>query len=354
MNFAFKLPFLFAAFSVLAGCENYNAPPDVKLQAPEGGAFAVGVPLTLNFTEKIDPATLTVSIFPDARDIEGEFPSTVVPLVKSCTLSKGTCGDLTLAVAANGMSATLTFADDGLGAAGPPMVLDIEPGLSDLDGNDTGRDIYYDFQFRTQQFVNEDPVEFDDGVYIIVGSVSEPLPAVLTLISDIKVLPSGDFRLAGAEGDPISTDFAKNTANPEELLVDESNLGWTAFVTGFIRLENGERFLESVPVGIDLPLGPVTLKMADVRLFGKIVKNSAGKDRIEGTLSFSKITLVNGNRSTDYDGGAAAVSADWVSPSIAPAGHPIVCGDLCGVVTGTCNPPADFPGEGFCESWDAK
>ena len=125
-------------------------------------------------------------------------------------------------------------------------------------------------------------------------------------------------------------------------------------MTGFIRLENGERFLESVPVEIDLPLAGLTLKLADVRLFGKVVKNDEGKDRIEGTLSFSKITLINGNRSTDYDGGAAAVSADWVAPSRAPVGHPVICEDLCGIVTGLCEPPADFPGDGFCEAWNAK
>ncbi|MEZ4459035.1 MAG: Ig-like domain-containing protein [bacterium] len=343
-----------AAFFSMVSCQTYDAPPEVKLQLPEGGAFAVGTPLTLEFSEPIDPATLSVTLWYDVRDIEGEIPADATALVKSCTPAKKTCGDVTLTMGANNLTATLEFNLEGLGAAGPPIILDVEPGLADKEGNDTGNHIYYDFQFRTEQFMNTEPVEFDDGVYIIVGSVTKPLPAVLTLISDVKVLPSGEFRLAGGEGDPITNEFANNTQVPEELMVDETNLGWTAFVSGFIRLEDGKRLLETKPIPVDLPLGPVTLKMSDVRLFGEIVKNAEGKDRIEGTLSFSKITLVNGARSTEYEGGAAAVSADWVPADRAPTGHPVVCGDLCGVVTGLCNPPADFPGETFCDEYEAK
>lgn len=353
MNFVSKTVFA-VAFATALGCQTYGAPPDVTLELPEGGAFAVGTPLKVVFTEMIDPSTLKLSLWEDVRDIEGEFPVGAEPIISSCTATKKTCGDLTVEVAADGMSAVLTFDEAGLGAAGPPLILDVEPGLADLDGNDTGRHIYYDFQFRVEQFVNTEPVAFDDGVYIIVGSVTQPLPAVLTLISDVKVLPSGEFRLAGAEGDPISNDLPKNTSNPEELLVDVSDQGWTAFVPGFIRLEGGKRLLETTPVQIDLPLAALTLKLADVRLFGEIVKNPEGHDRIEGTLSFTKITLVNGSRSTDYEGGAAAVSADWVPPDKAPSGHPVICEDLCGVVTGLCLPPADFPGETFCEDFDAQ
>lgn len=355
MNFVSKTLMFLAMTGLVSGCQPYDSPPEVKLQQPEGGAFAVGTPLTLLFSEKIDRDTLTVTIWPDVRDIEEEIPDDATPVVGSCNVAKGTCGDVKLVVADDGLSATLEFDSEGLGAAGPPLILDVEPGLADRDGNDTGRHFYYDFQFRTDQFMNTEPVEFDDGVYIIVGSVTEPLPAVLTLISDVKVLPSGEFRLAGGEGDPINNDIPNNTSNPEELVVDSGNLGWTAYVSGFIRLEDGKRLLETRPVPIELPLGPVTLKMADVRLFGEIVKNPEGKDRIEGTLSFTKITLVSSNgRSTDYDGGAAAVSADWVAPNRAPVGHPVICEDLCGIVTGLCQPPADFPGEGFCDEWNAK
>lgn len=337
---------------LLASCEEYEAPPEVRLQQPEGGAFLPGDPLTLLFSQPIDPDTLQIRIWPDERDIEGAFLSTTVPVVE-CDPGKSPCGDLTVTVSQDRLSADLNLDPEGLGKAGLPYVLNVMQGLSNDQGNDTGREIYFDYQFRSTSFMNEEPVEFDDGVYIVVGSVTNPLPAILTLISDIKVLESGVFMLAGAEGDPISSDFPNNTSNPEELEVDAGNLGWTAYVTGFIQLREGKRLLETEPVQIELPLGPLTVILEDVRLFGEIVKGDTGKDRIEGTLSFAKLLLVN-NRGdiTEYEGDAAAITADWVPPEIAPAGHPVVCEDLCGVVTATCEPPAEFPAEGFCEAWE--
>jgi len=340
---------------ILGSCEEYEPPPEVRLKQPQGGAFLPGDPLTLLFSQPIDPSTLQIRIWPDERDIEGAFLSTTKPVVDVCDLRRSPCGDLTIKVAADKMSADLNLDPEGLGKAGLPYVLNVMPGLANARGNDTGREIYFDYQFRSTSFENEEPVEFDDGVYIVVGSVTNPLPAILTLISDIKVLESGVFMLAGAEGDPISSEFPNNTSNPEELEVDSGSLGWTAYVTGFIQLRDGKRLLETQPVQIELPLGPLTVILEDVRLFGEIVKGTTGKDRIEGTLSFAKLLLIN-NRGqvTEYDGDAAAITADWVPPEIAPEGHPVVCGDLCGIVTGTCAPPDDFPAEGFCEAWEEE
>lgn len=340
--------------ALVFGCQEYDPPPEVTLVQPEDGAFNPGDTLTLAFTEPIDPDTLTVTIWPDVRNIEGEIPQDADPAIGECRRDLSPCGDLTLAVSDDRLSASLSFDPDGLGASGPPLIIDVLPGLEDREGNATGAHTYRDFQFRGGEVVNTEPVDFQSGVYIVVGSVKDPLPAVLTLISDIKVLPSGEFKLAGAEGDPIDNDTPNNTDDPELLEVDESDLGWTAFISGQIILEDGKRLLETQPVQVNLPLGPVTVQLDDVRLFGEIVKNDEGNDSIEGTLSYSGLVLVNGPRETPYEGGASAVSADFVPANLAPQGHPVICETLCGaVVEGLCEPPADFPGETFCEDFEA-
>lgn len=350
-----RLVLLPASLLGAISCEEYEPPPEVRLQLPEGGAFLPGVPLTVLFSKPIDPATLRVNIWPDERDIEGAFLVTTKPRVEQCTLAKPPCGDLTMTLADDKKSATLALDIEGLGQAGPPYVLDVMRGLADADGNDTGQSSFFDFQFRTEEVVNEDPVEFDDGTYILVGSVTQPLPAVLTLISDIKAIESGEFYLAGAEGDPISSDFPNNTRNPEELMVDETNLGFATFVSGFIQLKDGRRLMETQPTTIQIPLGPLTVRLEDVRVFGEIFKDERNKDRVEGTLSYTKVVLINSSgRETEYDGDATAITIDYVDPAVAPAGHPVVCGDLCGLVTSTCEPPTDYPSEDFCDTWDSE
>jgi len=352
LKYVFKTCLFIAALGALS-CEEFDPAPEVRLTLPEGGAFLPGNPLVLAFSEAVDPDTLRVQIWPDQRDIEGAFLSSAEPVVNTCTVDTSPCGDLTLEVSSDGESATLLLDEEGLGKSGPPYVLHVLPGLEDEAGNATGQDLYFDYQFRSDMFVNEDPVEFDDGVYILVGSVTQPLPAVLTLISDVKVLETGEFYLAGAEGDPISSDFPNNTRNPEELLVDEEDTGFTAYVTGFIQLREGKRLLETQPVNVEIPLGPLVVTLEDVRLFGEIVEGPEGFDRIEGTLSFTKVVLTNtsSGASTEYDGDATAVTADYVPPELAPAGHPVICEDLCGVVTGTCEPPEEYPRTDFCDEW---
>lgn len=355
MNFVSKVSafVLMGSLAFALSCETYEPPPELRLVQPPDGAFNPGDPLTLEFTKKINRDTFRVTIWPDVRDIENEIPPDADPLVDACDRASSPCGDLTLEFAEDRLSVTLSFDPEGIGAAGLPMILEVLPGLEDLDGNATGVSTQRDFQFRGGEQMNQDPVEFDSGTYIVVGSVREPVPAILTLISDVKVAPSGEFRLAGSEGDPIDNDTPKNTSDPTKLQVDTEDSGWTAHVTGFIRLEDGQRLLETEPVQINLPLGPLTVSLEDVRLFGEIVKNADGFDRIEGTLSFSELVLVNRDRATSYDGDAVAVSADFVPPELAPEGHPVVCEDLCGAVVGLCEPPTDFPGETFCEEFEA-
>ncbi len=332
----------------LIGCQAYDAPPEVSVEQPEGGSFTAGQPVRLQFSESIDPSTLSVNVWEDVRDIEGEIPGDAQPLVDSCSSD---CTDLVVTVDESGRAATLQFDPETLGKPGVPLLLEVLPGLADDLGNDTGASDIFAIKFRpSDDRFNEEPVEFEDGVYILVAQVTQPLPATLTLVSDIQVTEAGEFRLAGAEGDEIDG-AAKNTRNPEEIDVDVTSAGWTAYASGFIKLEDGKRFLRSDPFNVELPLAGLVIRLSGVRLDAEITRpEETGHDRIEGTLAFEKLELINGERVSEYEGGNTALIADWNAPDIAPPGHPEVCGDLCGAVTGLCEPPADFPGEEFCDA----
>lgn len=340
---------LLAATTLLVGCAEYDPPPEATLQQPEEGAFAPGDPVNVRFSEKVQKPTVAFRVWPNERTVENEIPDGVDPLVDRCGVGE-TCGDLTVKLV-KGKRAQLIF-DGELGTPGRPLVIELLPGVTDETGNDTGVSRYWDLQFKTAETENTEPVEFDNGVYILLAQVEEPLPAVLTYISDIRVLEDGRFALAGAEGDEING-APKNTRDPENLIVDSTDQGYTVFTTGRVQVtEDGKRLLETDPIELTTPAGPLDVRLSQVRLFAEITKNpDTGKDMLNGTLSFEELTLVNGENESEFDGGSTALVADFVPPDVEPDDHPEICGDLCGSVAelGLCEPPEDFPGEGFCE-----
>ena len=332
-----------------ASCQQYDAPPDAALVQPEGGAFVEGETVRIEFSEPVAEDSISLVLWPNERDIENEIVDGTEPVVERCAL--GTCGELTVKLSRSRRALTLDFAGE-LGKPGRPYVIELLPGLSDDDGNTTVAPYRWDMQFKSTSTENEDPVEFDDGVYIVLAQVERPIPTVFTLITHFKVLESGEFALAGAEGDEING-APKNTRNPEDLVVDATAMGYTLYAKGFVSLtDDGKRLLETEPFFLSLPLGPLDLEMENVRMFAEIVKNpETGIDQLDGTLSFEKLKLVNGANITEQEGDATAMIADRVPDELVPQGTPQLCGDLCGaVIDGTCEPPEEFPPSEFCES----
>lgn len=326
----------------------YDPPPVADLQLPEGGAFQEGESMILTFSEPVDPASVQLRVWPNQRDIENEIAADAEPFVDSCG-ADDSCGDLETELSEGDTKLGIAAGGD-LGKPGQPLILELLPGLADLEGNTTGASRTWDVQFRSGAGENVDPVAFDDGVYVVLAQVEDPLPAVLTLVSDIRVLEDGRFALAGAEGDEING-APKNTRDPENLVIDETDQGFTAYATGFVSLDDaGKRLLETEPFDVTLPVGPLEVRLKEVRLFAEIVKNDeTGMDRLDGTLSFSSLTLVNGDRESPQEGSSTALIADRVPEELIPAGTPQMCSDLCGAVElGLCEPPEDFPGEEFC------
>lgn len=326
----------------------YDGPPEVTLVAPAGGTFVTGDPLQLSFSEPIDPATLDLRIWPNRRDTEGELPEGLTPKVESCTAASPRCGDATLTLAADNLSATITLAPATLGRPDVPLILEVKEGLADEGGMASGIARLFDFQFRHSRHANEAPVPFDQGVYLIVTELNDPIPSVITLMTDFRIAPDGRTALAGAECDEING-APRNTRDPTSLIVDTTDMGFVVLASGFVTLDGEERFLETDPVAINLSLGPITVAIFDVRLTAKIVKHpETGVDQLEGILSYGKITLNPGEDGFDYPAGNAAFVSDRVPDDQVPEGTPQLCGELCGAVTGACHPPDDFPPADFC------
>jgi hypothetical protein len=335
-----------ALLCALAGCA-YDPPPEVTMDIPPGGAFLVGDPLTLRFSEPIDPDSLAIRVWPSARDIEGELPADTAPLLDTCRLVDAPCGGADLIVADDGSSAQVVLARSSLGGPGLPLLLEVTRELSDRGGSSRGIPEWFDVQFSPRREANTEPVDFDDGVYIIVGEIDDPVPAIITLVTDIQVIPDGSLALAAGEGDPIG-DAAKNTRDPAELQIDTTDNGFGIHAWGFVQQREGERFIDTDPIDVSLSIG-VVLVIREVRITGTIVHDDQlGTDRIDGTVSFSGITLNPGEGEANYPAGNTSFTADRSPDQLVPEGTPEVCGDPCGAVTAQCEPPFDFPGDAMC------
>ena len=336
----------------------YEEPLDVDLIFPPEGTFIEGDDLVLEFTTPVDPDTLVVSVWHDDRDVENELPSSATPIISLCSIDESPCAagtpsEVALRVTDDRLTAHLTLDSAGVGKPDVPLLLEVHAGLSGDEGGELGRSRIFDFQFKPDEVV-EDPVSFEEGIYLIVSVFDEPLPNVITLVSDIQTTPDGRVLIAGAEADEIEG-AAQNTRDPEELFIDETDQGFVIFAEGRIREnDRGERFIETGSFGVDLHLGPLLIEIIGLRFTGIVLKNSGtGLDQIQGTLSFEGIQLSNdGGDPFVYDPGTTTFIADQVPAQQIPPGTPEICGLPCGSVITQCDPPAPFPPEGFCEPLD--
>jgi len=363
-----RLGLLVLASAALGAC-SYDAPPETLFQQPDGGVFKSGDPIVLHFSEPIDPQTLSIRIWPGPRTLEGDIPTDDSPLLERCTPAMGTCGNAQLTVyetlwdgdesqALSGeglassavISARLQLDPQHLGKPNQPLLIEVEKGLADAKGNRTGVATVFDVQFLPKTTTpSGEPIPFQNGAYIIVSTLKEPIAGlVITLISDVASSEDGVIAIAGADGDE-NEGAPKNTSNPDEMHVDDTERGFTMYATGQLSQFGGDRFLETQPIPMVLSLGAIHLTLNDLVFSAKVTAHSeSGNDRLEGTLSYSALTLEIGGEPVDYEAGSSAFVGHFVPTEDKPAGMPSVCGDLCGAVPVQCNPPTDFPPPGVC------
>ncbi|MFU8803495.1 MAG: hypothetical protein ACNA8W_06780 [Bradymonadaceae bacterium] len=245
------------------GCEVYDAPPEVHLMQHPDGAYSVGEPLLLDFSETIDAETLSVRVWPSSRGTRRVPLQEVDPVADRCNFKVAPCGPIELKVVSSGRRGEVQLNGD-LAQHGVPMILEVTEGLADRRGNKTGVSRYFDFQFQAPESENIDPVEFDDGVYILGGTVTKPIPAVLTLITDFVVRPDGTMAMAGARG-AILNDAPRDTRNPEDIELDDGDTGWTIYAAGRVNVqEDGSRQLRTDPFEVVLPVVGLEIRMMNM------------------------------------------------------------------------------------------
>lgn len=335
----------FALLLVSTACEEYEPPAEANLVRSGEGAYTVGEPLAIEFSQAVLPETFQINLWPATRGTRRVAGEDVEALAGPCQVGASSCDGIEIKLDDNRMQASIDI-DDTLAGPGATFILEILPGLTDDKGKATGASYYYTIRYRAVGGNPDANIEFDDGYYILGGSVNHPMRAVLTLVTHMKVLPDGRFVMAAAKGDVDEEEVEDTSRDPNYIEVDPDESGWTIFATGLV-VENdeGQRFLETEVFQVEVPvLGVLLLEMQDVRLFGELVKDDDGNDFLDGTLTYEKIIL-DGN---EFDGDSTALLGDFVPPELVPVGAPHLCDAICGAVTGICDPPADFPHPDFC------
>lgn len=333
-----SLVWLLAA-GALAGCR-YDAPPEISRVEPPGGVYRTGDPIELLFSEPIDEATLVLRVWPGPRDAEGAIPGGITPLLEECRPAAA-CGTSSLEL--DGERATLLLAADDIDGGGP-LILEVVRGLTDAGGSATGIPTLLDVQILGPDDASDAPVDFADGTWIFVAALEHPVPLVFTLINDIATLDDGSMVLVAAEGDEIEG-ASKNTTDPSELTVDDTEWGFTLHLTGTVSASSGQRLFATDPFDLDVTVGPFALDLKGVAMTATLT----GDHAMEGTFAWETLALTAGGDTTDYEPGSTTFVGAWVPADSTPAGAPRLCGDLCGIATFQCDPPAAFPPAAFCE-----
>lgn len=288
-----------------AGCDDYDPPPEASLVQPTVGFWTSESPIEITFTEAIDPATLSITIWPGDKDIEGNFRPDVKPLVEHCTLATSPCGALTLSLDEPAKKATLTqngAFDDRIGT---PLVLQIEKGLSDPSGRERKVDTDFDFQINPR--CGNEPIDIDleSGVLTLVANL-QVLPIWLHMMLDVaidadtgKVVIVGTFARVDKDREPA---LPTNYPYPDGHLPELSDTGWAVTFTGcLVDQHDGTFFLQSDPFDVNITVLntiPVTLNGFQVQgtlvPAGGVLADCAdfpgvceGRDKGSGTLSTS-------------------------------------------------------------------
>ncbi len=356
MNHSIKAALALVLLIGTAGCEEYLAPPEPRLNAPPNGTFKANELLDLRFETPIVPETLIVSVYNDTRNVERELPSDSVPILANCTVATSPCDaeGTTLTVAEDGLSAALYLNPEGIGKPDVPLLVQIEPGLEDAQtGGVLNYPEFFNFQFTPEE-VTLEPVAFQSGHYVVVAEFEVPIKNVLSLLSDLSVTDDNRFVLIGAEADNFEG-TNQNTRDAADMYVDVSDMGFVAFAEGRIRQnDRGERFVETGEFSVTLRLGPITVALSGLKIDAKVVQHPVyNNDQLVGTLSYQAIEIDFGANVTSYPAGGTTFDASQIPEGDVPEGTPTICGNPCGSVPDQCVPPADFPPVGFCDDGES-
>lgn len=364
---------------LLSSCETYDPPPEVELLAPTGEGRPIEEPLMLRFNEPIDVNTLSVSIWLE-DDIDDDSPleasaQPTQPLVDNCEAATcpdtAGCDGLSVCVDADGLGATLTVGDAFSDRRGTPLLLVVNPGLADRQGNTRGTPSRYPFQFLRDCSLLPTgapvAVSLNSSVVTLVASLAEGNAEIkalypglyLRLIVDMVVDPENGETMLLATVARLHED-AKAEDPTSEAPLDRSPIldheGWALFIEGSLTdCHDGTFWLKTQPRALSIMvLGAIPVVLEDFQLTGTLAPASGeqGRDQLWGGLSASSATLELGDVS-NFGAVAASFNGDGLFCDEVDADLPRLCAATpCALLDangGDCQIPSPWTPQADCQ-----
>ncbi len=347
------LPFV---TSLQVACEEYDAPPEVKLIQPAVGFWTSATPLELQFSEAIDPASLVITIWPSEFDIEGNFFPGLTPILQGCSLATSPCNGLLVELNETATKATLTQNEAFADREGTPMTMEIHAGLKDPKGHSRDVPTLYDFQINPRCGNEPVDIELETGVLSLAADVkvTSRFSAWLQMFLDFAVDKEAGRFLAIATFARVNDGEANNEKDPARMRAEISSEGWAVVFSGcLLKQKNGTHFLQSDPFDLRITVVGIPVTLTGLQVQGTIEPGSddGSRDFASGTLS-----AMGGSFGADEPSPIAPVTTAWegfsVDESQIASGLPRVCEESpCAeldAASGDCQVPDGFEPGTFC------
>jgi hypothetical protein len=337
-----------ALLAAAPGCAVYEGPPQVTLTGLASGYLSdTKVPIVLEFSKPVDPATVRIKIVRRVVDTEGNLgdedddAATSLDVLFSSDPEEGDTGGFAFLADDH---LRLTLHPTAALAAGASLAILIEKGLSDTEGHVTltRKQIVFSYDFGVK--CDKPSTVFRSGTYFFLAEVKEPIGAQVRLFTAMEVDPAtgafvGRFTNAVRNPDPARCSPACSADTvcqllPQQKCVAPSEragtpaefsdyipnaappVGFSFQTTGcVIDQADGTAAFITAPVDVVVQSPPVTLR--NTQITGSF-KLGAG-DILQGTGSISADDVLLGITTSGAASGsmsAQSVPADQVPPGV--------------------------------------
>jgi hypothetical protein len=323
---------LFILSAVLAGvgCEVYDPPPEARLELPAEGLWRPDTPLSLRFSEPIDPNTLAITIWPRALDVEGELAPGTEAITSDCTIA-APCSGVMIAMKSNDLGADIVVSEALADRLGLPHLLEVQAGLQDTAGRTVRKAQRFDFALSEPLIPSGGILGLNSGVITFDGELGVANPIPVRLFMRVYATEAGQLYLYSVSAQ----------LRPEFSGSDPPHIAWRpllsspGFVHAFIGVvaarTDGSYAFETEPSDITLTgrIPGATLEVFDLKLTGIITPagGAEGRDQAEGTASSPAARLTIGDNVIDLD----STTNGWVAVGCfldeVPDGVPAPCTD---------------------------
>jgi len=229
-----RLTILFTLLlGLLTGCTDFDAPPKASLVGIEDGLLPDPLtPLLLTFDEPVDFKTLEIKVVRFITDPEGNLLSDQELLERDALLYRldgatfeENGGSITDIGDADNQNQFFSILLQSTLPVGPQLALVIEPGLTDVDGEqiwEVPQVLKFGFEFSCGDESEAQEVDFPEQiVFFLLADVELPIQTQLQLLVDIRTDPTtgdwaGQFTNADREPDIDCSQFGL-TCSAEEV-----------------------------------------------------------------------------------------------------------------------------------------